>query len=75
MTTRKARDGKSEGVSSKPSEDLVKYPIERLRSHAATLFGVALEVFDGALYGVQDVELSKSEVEQKIKVFLEREVN
>lgn len=76
MTQPKQREEAEEPTKAKTAhkDKELTYSIAILREHCAQLFGVMPEVFDGALYGVKEDELTKKEVNQKIKAFLQREV-
>ncbi|WP_139489383.1 hypothetical protein [Brevibacillus dissolubilis] len=50
------------------------YTLDSLRRSSQNLFGVPVEVFDGAVYGMAQKRLSKSEARALIQQFLTREV-
>jgi len=51
-----------------------KFEVALLSKHADKAMGVAREVFDGALYGYEEKEISKEEAKKLIEAFLAREV-
>ncbi|MBJ7570876.1 hypothetical protein P8847_20530 [Bacillus inaquosorum] len=48
--------------------------IKDLREHSRELFGVRPEVFDGALFHVHKMSITKSEAKKLISQFLQKEV-
>lgn len=50
-----------------------KFAVKALRPHAKQLFGVPVEVFDGAFHG-EEGEFTKDEAKSKIEAFLKKEV-
>lgn len=50
------------------------FRLERLREFSQDLFGVPVEIFDGAMHGANQSKATKSEVKKRIDDFLSREV-
>ena len=48
--------------------------LHELRQHSQKLFGVKPEVFDGAVFGFKEIQMTKKEAESRIKAFLNKEV-
>lgn len=55
------------------SSSEVKFNVEDLRKNCNELFKVSVEIFDGALYGIE--QISKEDAEKKIENWLERRVD
>lgn len=60
--------------SNQPEAQELTFRLERLRERSQDLFGVPVEIFDGAMYGFSQTNVTKSEVTKRIRDFLSREV-
>nr|WP_252503277.1 hypothetical protein [Sporosarcina sp. Marseille-Q4943] len=60
---------KTETVSQEPV-----FYLHELRQHSQELFGVKPEVFDGAVFGFKEIQMTKQEAEKRIQAFLKKPV-
>ncbi|GLY12215.1 hypothetical protein [Bacillus badius] len=65
---------KNEQAAAKANAEEYKFYLHELREHSQTLFGVKPEVFDGAVFGMKDIQATKTEVKKRIDAFLKKEV-
>ncbi|KAA6450347.1 hypothetical protein [Bacillus swezeyi] len=74
MDTKKAKNEEVEGLNAtRRTESL--FHIRDLREHSKELFGVKPEVLDGALFGLDQKQVTKSEAKKRIREFLRKEAN
>ncbi|KYG33971.1 hypothetical protein AZF04_15395 [Alkalihalobacillus trypoxylicola] len=52
-----------------------EFYLNELREHSRRLFGIKPEVIDGALFNIKGNQITKSQVERYIRLFLTREAN
>ncbi|UAT31966.1 MULTISPECIES: hypothetical protein [Bacillus] len=64
-----AKEKATETASNEPA-----FYLHELREHSQKLFGVKPEVFDGAVFGFKEIQMTKKEAESRIKAFLNKEV-
>ncbi|KYC74062.1 hypothetical protein NST30_06505 [Bacillus sp. FSL K6-3846] len=74
MDTKKTKNEEVEGLTATRRPESLFY-IQDLREHSKELFGVKPEVLDGALFGLGQKQVTKTEAKKRIREFLRREAN
>ncbi|KUL16194.1 hypothetical protein MOD14_10590 [Bacillus haynesii] len=74
MDTKKAKNEEVEGLTATRRPESL-FHIQDLREHSKELFGVKPEVLDGALFGLDQKQVTKSEAKKRIREFLRKEAN
>ncbi|WP_440097236.1 hypothetical protein ACTDI5_07100 [Bacillus paralicheniformis] len=74
MDTKKAKNEEVEGLTATRRPESL-FRIHDLREHSKELFGVKPEVLDGALFGLGQKQVTKTEAKKRIREFLRKEAN
>lgn len=74
MDTKKSKNEEVEGLTATRRLESL-FHIQDLREHSKELFGVKPEVLDGALFGLGQEQVTKTEAKKRIREFLRKEAN
>ncbi|TWK54847.1 hypothetical protein [Bacillus licheniformis] len=75
MDTKKAKNEEVQGQENATRRPESFFHIQDLREHSKELFGVKPEVLDGALFGLGQKQVTKTEAKKRIREFLRKEAN
>ncbi|MFP7378170.1 hypothetical protein [Bacillus paralicheniformis] len=75
MDTKKAKNEEVQGQENATHRPESLFHIQDLREHSKELFGVKPEVLDGALFGLDQKQVTKTEAKKRIREFLRKEAN
>ncbi|GIN67680.1 hypothetical protein J41TS2_31010 [Bacillus sonorensis] len=73
MDLQKQKNDEIEAKEKTNSRPESLFRIRDLREHSKELFGVKPEVLDGALFGLDQNQVTKSEAKKRIREFLRKE--
>lgn len=73
MNLQKQKNDEIEAKEKTNSRPESLFHIRDLREHSKELFGVKPEVLDGALFGLDQNQVTKSEAKKRIREFLRKE--
>lgn len=75
MDTKKVKNEEVPGQENATRRPESLFHIQDLREHSKELFGVKPEVLDGALFGLGQKQVTKTEAKKRIREFLRKEAN